>query len=97
MRDTSNIKEYKKGDWVLFWWKWKKGSAPELHEGQVLIIDRETIDVMCETGLYKHLDLSDVVEVMTIGFSGESCVLPPKWETRPGKIVEREKLREDRL
>ena len=90
-----DIRNYKKGDWVLFKLKKRMSDEEEYHEGKVEIINRypggyASIDIMCKDVFFKHISLDCVVEKMTIGFSGDSCVLPPRWESTHGQIVERE-------
>ena len=56
----SYIRNYHKGDWVLFQIKMYGSDETEYHEGTVEIIDRypdgnASIDVQCKDVLYKHV------------------------------------------
>ena len=89
----SDIRNYRTGDWVLFRISKSEGEY-EYREGIVEIIDRypdgfSSIDVMCKNILYKHIPLADVLDRIRVGIDGDSCVLPPRWESSPGKIMER--------
>ncbi|MBE6035094.1 MAG: hypothetical protein E7222_10425 [Clostridiales bacterium] len=95
MDKKSDIRNYNVGDWVLFRLKALDSEEDEYHEGVVEIIDRyrdgrSSIDVMCKNIFIKHVPLENVIELMTVGINGDSCLLPPRWEKIPGKIVERQ-------
>jgi hypothetical protein len=90
----TDIRNYRTGDWVLFCVRKNDAEEPEFHEGVVEIIDRypggyASIDVMCKDIFYKHIPLDDVLERITVGISGDTCVIPPLWKHVPGEIVER--------
>ncbi len=48
-----------------------------------------TLSAECDGENFENIPLENVVELMSIGFTGDSCVLSPKWSNIPGEIVER--------
>ena len=48
-----------------------------------------SIDVQCKDVLYKHVSLKNVIQLLKAGISGDTCVVPPRWDYVPGKIAER--------
>ena len=89
-----DIRNYHKGDWVLFQIKMYGSDEIEYHEGTVEIIDKypdgyASIDVQCKDVLYKHVSLKNVIQLLKAGISGDTCVVPPRWDYVPGKIAER--------
>ncbi len=95
-KDLHDMMSYDPGDWILFYY-FKDGKT-ELHEGVIYDCDwhddgygktSPTLSAECDGESLENIPLGNVVELMSIGFTGDSCILPPKWSNIPGEIVER--------